>query len=128
MNKKCVNVSGAPPAAGPYSHAVISGGFVFVSGQVAIDPTSGSPRKGSFEEEARLALANLKTILEGCGTDLAHVVKITVYLADMGNFSAFNALYKEYFPSDFPARTCIQAGRLPLDFQVEVEAIAELPQ
>ncbi|HOJ33687.1 MAG TPA: Rid family detoxifying hydrolase [Candidatus Hydrogenedentes bacterium] len=128
MEKRCIVSPNAPPAAGPYSHAVIAGGFVFVSGQVALDPGGGGPRKGSFEEEARLALSNLKAILEDCGTSLEHVVKVTAFLSDMDNFAQFNTIYKEFFPAHYPARTCIQAGRLPLDFQVEVEAIAVLPK
>ncbi len=124
MEKRCVAARKAPPAAGPYSHAVVAGEFVFVSGQVALAPDGSGPRRGSFEEEARLALANLKAVLAGAGASLDGVVKTTVFLADIGKFGEFNRIYEEFFPCNPPARTCIQAGRLPLDFQVEIEAIA----
>lgn len=101
---------------------------MFVSGQVAIAPDGSGPRKGPFDEEARLALSNLQRVLEDAGSGLEQVVKVNVYLSDIDNFAALNEIYKEFFPSDYPARTCIQAGRLPLDMQLEVEAIALLPE
>ena len=127
MEKRCISAPNAPPAAGPYSHAVAAGNLLFVSGQVALAPDGTGPRKGSFEDEARLALSNLRAVLEDAGSGLEHVVKMTVFLADIGNFGALNDIYKDFFASDCPARTCIEAGRLPLDFQIEVEAIAVLP-
>lgn len=127
MEKRCIVAPHAPPAAGPYSHAVAAGGLLFVSGQAALAPDGSGPRKGSFEDEARLTLSNLKAILEDSGSGLEHVVKVTVFLADMSNFGVFNDIYKDFFGVNPPARTCVQAGRLPLDFQVEVEAIAVLP-
>lgn len=127
MEKRCIFAPNGPPVAAPYSHAVAAGNLLFVSGQVAIAPDGSGPVKGTFEEEARQTLSNLKAVLEDAGSSLGHVVKVNVYLADIGNFGALNAIYQEYFPSDYPARTCIQAGRLPLDMQIEVEAIALLP-
>lgn len=127
MSKQCINSPSAPPAVGPYSHCVKAGGFVFVSGQCPFAPNGSGPVRGSIEEESRLALDNLRGILEHAGSGMEHVVKTTVFLKDMNDFGAFNAVYKTYFPANPPARTCIQAGALPLGVQVEVEAIAALP-
>ncbi len=124
MAKRCMNIAGGPPAQGPYSHVVAAGGFLFVSGMGPVACDGSGVKRGALEEEARLTLNNLKTVLEGAGASLSDVVKTTVYLADMNQFAAFNAVYKEFFTENFPARTCIQAGRLPMDFQVEIEAIA----
>ena len=126
MEKRCIVSPNGPPAAGPYSHAVAAGSLLFVSGQGPFARDGSGYTKASFEEEVRLTLDNLKTVLEDAGSGMDKVVKTTVFLADMGNFGAFNGVYQEYFASDPPARTCIQAGRLPLDIQVEIEAIALL--
>ncbi|MFM1920984.1 MAG: hypothetical protein RLZZ303_2618 [Candidatus Hydrogenedentota bacterium] len=126
MQKKCINSPSAPPAVGPYSHSVAAGNFLFVSGQCPFAPNGSGPVRGSVEEEARLALSNLRGILENAGSSLDRVVKTTVFLKDMNDFAAFNAVYAEFFPQNPPARTCIQAGALPLGVQVEVEAIALL--
>lgn len=128
MSKRCVNVPGAPAAVGPYCHATVAGGFVFLSGQGPMAPDGSGPRRGSFEFEVRQTLDNIKTVLEGAGSGLEHVVKTTVYLSDMNNFAEMNGIYKEYFPGNPPARTTIQAGRLPLDFRIEIDAIAVLPE
>ncbi|HRI88702.1 MAG TPA: RidA family protein [Candidatus Hydrogenedentes bacterium] len=128
MSKRCVTAPKAPAAVGPYSHATIAGNLVFLSGQGPMAPDGSGPRRDSFEVEVRQTLDNIKAVLEGAGTDLEHVVKMNVYLADMNDFAEMNGIYKEYFPSNPPARTTIQAGRLPLDFRIEIEAIAVLPQ
>lgn len=128
MKKRCVFSANGPAAQGPYSHAVAAGGLLFVSGQGPVARDGSGVRRGRVQEEARLTLSNLKAIVEDAGSSLEHVVKITAYLSDMNNFAAFNEVYKEFFPSDFPARTCIQAGRLPFDIQVEIDAIAVLPE
>lgn len=127
MEKRCVFSKNGPPAAGPYSHAVVAGNLVFVSGMGPMARDGSGVRKGSFEEEARLTLDNLKFVLEDAGSGLEHVVKVNVYLADMNRFAELNEIYKGYFGANPPARTCIQAGRLPLDIQVEIEATAVLP-
>jgi 2-iminobutanoate/2-iminopropanoate deaminase len=127
MGKRCVFAPNGPPAQGPYSHAVAVGNLLFVSGQGPVAPDGSGLRKGTIEDEARLTLSNLKVILEDAGSGLEHVVKVNVYLANMDHFAAFNEVYKTFFRSDYPARTCIQAGRLPFDIQVEIEAIAVLP-
>jgi 2-iminobutanoate/2-iminopropanoate deaminase len=105
---------------------VVFGNLVFVSGQGPVATDGSGVRKGAIQEEARLALTNVKAILEGSGSALSHALKVTVYLSNMDDFAAFNEVYKEFFPTNFPARTCIQAARLPLDIKVEVDAIASL--
>ncbi len=127
MEKRCVFAPNGPPAQGPYSHAVAVGGLLFVSGQGPVAPDETGLRKGTIQQEARLTLSNLKAILEDAGSGLEHVAKVNVYLADMDHFAEFNEVYKEFFTSNYPARTCIQAGRLPFDIQVEIEAVAVLP-
>ncbi len=124
MEKRCIYSANGPPAAGAYSHAVAAGNLLFVSGQGPFAPDGSGPQRGAFEDEARLTLRNLQTVLEDAGASLESVVKVTAFLADMKNFREFNEVYKEFFLTDCPARTCIQAGGLPLDIQVEVEAIA----
>ena len=113
-----------PPVKGPYSPAVRAGGFLFVSGQGPIDPASGEPSRGSIEEQTRLVFSNIKAILEAAGASLDHVVKTTVYLDDIQNFAAMNAVYATFFPTDPPARTTIQAANLPLGIAVEIDVIA----
>ena len=127
MGKRCVVAPNAAPAGGPYSHAVAAGNLLFVSGQAPLARDGSGYAKGTFEEEVRLTLDNLKTVLEDAGSGLEHVVKTTVFLADMDKFGEFNAIYKGYFPTDPPARTCISPHRIPLDMQVEIEAIAVIP-
>ena len=124
MGKECIFAADAPPAVGPYSHAVRAGGFLFVSGQGPLASDGSGLVRGTVEEETRLALENLKGVLAAAGLGLEDVVKTTVYLSDMVNFGKFNDVYKAYFTANQPARTCIQASRLPLDMQVEIEAIA----
>lgn len=127
MKKRCVNAPNAPAAAGPYSHATVAGNFVFVSGQGPMAPDGSGPRRDSFETEVRQTLDNVKTILEAAGCGMGDVVRTNVYLSDMNNFAEMNAIYQEYFPSEPPARTTIQAGRLPLDFRIEIDCVAVLP-
>ncbi len=126
MSKRCIHSEDAPPALGPYSHAVVAGDLVFLSGQGPFEPDGSGVRRGTFEEETRLTFSNIKAVLESAGTGLEHVVKVLVFLSDMDKFTEFNQYYKEYFPSDCPARSCIQAGRLPGDIQVEIEVVAML--
>ncbi|MEX2015324.1 MAG: RidA family protein [Candidatus Hydrogenedentales bacterium] len=128
MSKRIPELAGIPTPRAPYSHAVAAGNLLFVSGQVALKRDGSGPLKGgTLEQEARLVLDNLKAVLEAAGSSLDQVVKVVAFLANMDDFGAFNQVYKEYFPANAPARSCIQAGRLPFDFQVEVEAIAVLP-
>lgn len=125
MAKRAVQTDKAPVPKAPYSQAIVANGFIFVSGQVAIDPQTGEPKHGTFEEELRLALNNLKAIVEASGSSLEKVVKVTVFLADMANFPRLNEIYQDFFPQPYPARTTIQA-RPPAGFQVEVECVAVL--
>jgi 2-iminobutanoate/2-iminopropanoate deaminase len=124
--KQVVRTDHAPKPVGPYSQAMRSGNLVFVAGQGCVNPRTGQKETGSVQAETRQVLENVKAILEAAGSSLSRVVKTTCYLADMNDFQAFNAVYAEYFPTDPPARTTIQAGRLPLDLKVEIEAIAEV--
>ncbi len=123
MKKEIIVANNAPAALGPYSHANAANGFVFVSGQIGIDPATGKLLDG-VEPQAEQAFKNLANILAAAGSDMQHVVKTTVFVMDMGEFANVNRIYKEHFGSDFPARSCIQVGNLPGGALVEVEAIA----
>ena len=124
MSKTIIETENAPKPVGPYSQAIKANGFLFISGQVPIDPTTNQATKGTFEEQCRLVLNNVKAILEAGGSSLDEVVKVNIYLKNMENFAELNKIYSEYFDSGKPARACIPAGRLPLDFDVEIEATA----
>lgn len=126
MEKRCIDVPGLPKPQVPYSTAVAAGNLLFVSGQVPVQENGKPLIGGTFEEETRLTLDNVKRVVEGAGSSMDKVVKVMAFLGDMKYFGEFNSIYKEYFPENQPARSCIQAGRLPLDFKVEVEAIAIL--
>lgn len=123
--KQIVKTEEAPRAIGPYSQAVVAGGLVFTSGQIPIDPATGEFVAGGIVEQTRQVLKNLGKVLEGAGTGLDRVVKTTVYLADMGDFAAMNEVYAQSFPADSPpARSTVQAARLPRDARVEIDVIA----
>ena len=122
--RQAVQTDKAPKPVGPYSQAIRAGNLVFVSGQGALDPATGQPKRDSVEVESRQVMENLKVILEAAGSSLDRVVKSTCYLTDLADFQTFNKIYGEYFQKDPPARTTIQAARLPLDFRVEVDVIA----
>ncbi len=124
MVKKIVTTEAAPAAIGPYSQAIVANGFVFVSGQIPIDPATGSFVEGGIAAQTRQGLNNLKAVLEAAGSSLADVVKTTVFLASLGDFAEMNAVYGEFFSSDPPARATVQAAALPRGALVEIEAIA----
>lgn len=126
MSKQAVH-TGAPVSGAPYSPGIITGNLVFVSGQVPMNQETKEVLRNDFEGEVRLCLQNVERILKAAGTDLEHCVKVVVFLQDMDNFSRLNAVYNEYFGATKPARSCIQVARLPLDVDVEIEAIAVLP-
>ncbi|MBI5117264.1 RidA family protein [Candidatus Poribacteria bacterium] len=122
--KEIIPTTKAPAPVGPYSPVVAFGDLIFVSGQGPLDPKTSLLVSGTVEEETRQTLENIKNILEDVGSSLDNVLKVNAYLGDMEDFFRFNEVYKEYFPSSPPARTCIQAGRLPFDIMVEIEVIA----
>lgn len=124
--KQEVKAEKAPKAIGPYSQGIIANGFVFVSGQIPLDPTSGELSLGTIEEQTRLVLRNVGAVLEAAGSSYEKVVKCTVFLQDMNDFSRMNQVYAEFFRAPFPARAAVQVARLPRDVKVEIEAIAVL--
>ena len=126
MTKRCITAPDAPAPAGPYSHAVESGGFLYLSGQVALKPDGSGMLRGTIEEETRQVFANIDTVLRASGATLGDVVKSLVFLDDIENFSAFNRVYREYFPDNPPARSCVQVARLPGNAKVEIEVIAKV--
>ncbi|MFP3904190.1 MAG: Rid family detoxifying hydrolase [Armatimonadota bacterium] len=117
-----------PAAVGPYSQAVAYGDLLFCSGIIAIDPADGEVVSGGIEQQTIRVLENLKLLLADLGTGMDQVLKTTVFLADMDSFGDFNAVYERYFPQDPPARSTIEAARLPLNVLIEVEAIVALPE
>ena len=125
MNK-IVSTEKAPKAIGPYSQAVVSNGFAFLSGQIPLDPATGQLIEGDVAAQTVRVLENLKAVLEACGSSLGRVVKTTVYLKDMGEFVTMNAVYAEYFPENPPARATVEAARLPRDVRVEIDCIARV--
>ena len=122
---KPISTQNAPAAIGPYSQAVDSGaGLVFVSGQLPIDPSTGAFPEGGVTEQTRQSLLNAQAILQAAGLDLADVVKTTVFLADMGDFAAMNAVYATFFSEPFPARSAVAVKTLPKGALIEIECIA----
>lgn len=122
--KQEVRTDKAPKAIGPYSQAIVAGGFVFASGQIPLIPASGELNTGTTADQTRQVLQNLSAVLEAAGSTLDDVVKATVFLKDMNDFAQMNAVYGEFFKAPFPARAAIEVARLPKDVKVEVEAIA----
>ncbi|MCL2873477.1 MAG: RidA family protein [Defluviitaleaceae bacterium] len=124
MNKKVISAKNAPEALGPYSQAVKCGNMLFLSGQTPIIPADGTLIKDDIKAATAQCFENIKSVLEAAGASLENVVKMTVFLKDFDDFAAMNEVYKSYFSGSFPARSCIQAAKLPLDCMVEIEAIA----
>lgn len=122
---KIISTLNAPAAIGPYSQAVVSNGFAFLSGQIPLDPATGKIIDGDIAEQTVRVLENIKAVLEASGSALNRVVKTTVYLTDMREFAKMNEVYAGYFPQDPPARATIEAARLPRDVRVEIDCIAE---
>lgn len=123
MVRTTVATKAAPAAIGPYSQGIVAGNLLFVSGQLGLDPTTGQLPLDT-ESQARRALENVKAILEAAGFGLRDVVKTTIFLADLADFTLVNEVYAGYFPADPPARATVQVARLPKDGRVEIEAIA----
>ncbi len=122
--KQEVKTDKAPKAIGPYSQAIVANGFVFASGQIPLDPATGELNTGTIEEQTRQVLKNLGAVLEAASSSYDHVVKATVFLQDMNDFSRMNQVYAEFFKPPFPARASVQVARLPRDVKVEIEAVA----
>ena len=119
-----ISTDRGPKAIGPYSQAIQANGFLFISGQIPLDPKTNQLVEGDIRVQTERALENLKGILEAAGSSLGRVVKTTVFLKDMGEFAAMNEVYGRYFPSDPPARATVEVARLPRDVRVEIDLIA----
>jgi 2-iminobutanoate/2-iminopropanoate deaminase len=126
MSKNIITSEAAPQAIGPYSQAVRAGDFLFLSGQVAMDPQSGQIVAGDVKVQTQRVLQNIQAVLEAAGADLGQVVKCTVFLADMDDFAAMNEVYGKFFSQDPPARATVEVSRLPKRADVEIEALAFL--
>ena len=124
--RKVISTERAPGAVGPYSQAIVAGGFVWCSGQIPLDPSTGQLVQGEIEDETRQVLSNLRAVLDAAGSSLDRVVRATVYLADLSDFERVNAVYAESFGDQPPARVCIEACGLPKGARVEIDAIAEI--
>ena len=124
MSRKIIKTNDAPQAIGPYSQAVDTGGFVFVSGQIPIDPKTGNVVQEDIKTQTKLVMENALAILKASGCEMAKVVKTTIYLKSMSNFGAVNEVYGGYFTSDPPARATVEVSRLPKDVDVEIDFIA----
>lgn len=122
--KTLVNAPQAPAAIGPYSHGTGFGDLVFTSGQLGIDASIGKIVEGGISEQSRQALLNLRYVLEAGSADMTTVLKTTCFLADIADFAAFNEVYKEFFQTDCPARSCFAVKDLPMGAKIEIEAIA----
>ena len=121
--KEIISTANAPKAIGPYSQAVRANGFIFVSGQIPIDPASGELLVGDVATQTTRVLENLKAIVEAAGSSLDRSVKVTVFLKDMGEFARMNEVYARYFPKDPPARATVEVARLPRDVGVEMDIV-----
>lgn len=124
--KEIISTSKAPSTIGPYSQGVKVGNLVFISGQIPIDPITGNIVEGGIKEQTRRVIENIKAILESIGGNLSNVVKTTVFMVDLSEFSAMNEVYKEYFSEKPPARSTVQVAALPRNVKIEIEAIAIL--
>jgi 2-iminobutanoate/2-iminopropanoate deaminase len=122
--KQEVRTDKAPKAIGPYSQGVVANGFVFVSGQIPLDPATGELVTGPIEDQARQVLKNIAAVLDAAGSSLDKVVKASVFLQDMNDFAKMNTVYGEFFKAPYPARAAVQVARLPRDVGIEVEVIA----
>jgi len=124
MKRETVGTAGAPAAIGPYSQAIRAGDFLFCSGQIPLDPSTGKMVEGGIGVQTERVLRNLEAVLAAGGGSLASVVKTTVYLADLGDFPAMNAVYGKFFPQDPPARATVEVSKLPAGARVEIDAVA----
>jgi reactive intermediate/imine deaminase len=123
MSKEIISTENAPQAIGPYSQAVKAGGLMFISGQIPLNPETGDLVSGSIEYEANQVLQNIKSICEAAGHGMEDIVKITIFLTDLGNFATVNDVMKKHFSEPYPARATVEISGLPLGVNVEIEAI-----
>jgi len=123
MSKEIISTDNAPQAIGPYSQAVKTGNLIFISGQIPLDPKTGDIVDGTLEDQANQVLENIKSICEAAGHGLEDIVKITIFLTDLGNFATVNEVMKKYFKEPYPARATVEISGLPLGVEVEIEAI-----
>ncbi|MBI5183848.1 MAG: deaminase [Nitrospinae bacterium] len=126
MTRKVFYSPKAPEPKGTYSQSISHNGILYISGQIPIEPNTGNIIRGTIEEEARATFENIKIIIEEAGSKMEDTLKVTCYLSNMDDLKGFNNIYKEYFPKDPPARTTIQAGRLPMDVKLEIDAIVTI--
>lgn len=124
MTKKIINTKSAPQAIGPYSQAVLTDQWLFISGQIPIDPANGQLVTGDIVKETERVMENIKGIIESAGGNLGNVAKTTVYLKNMADFPKVNEVYARYFTRDYPARATVEVSRLPKDVRIEMDAIA----
>ncbi|MBT7521956.1 MAG: RidA family protein [Nitrospina sp.] len=124
MSKRIIQTELAPAAIGPYSQAIRIGGFLYTSGQIALDPKSGKFLSGEIKEETEQTLRNISAILQADGLELENVIKTTVYLSDLNDFVQMNQIYEKYFSKNKPARACVQVAALPKGAKIEIDAIA----
>lgn len=122
--KKIIKTDNAPHAIGPYSQAIEANGFVFVSGQIALDPRTGQVVAGEVRDQTKRVMENGKAVIEAAGSDLSRVVRTTIYLKNIGDFAVVNEVYGSYFSVDPPARATVEVSRLPKDVLVEIDFIA----
>ncbi|MCF7792234.1 MAG: RidA family protein [Victivallales bacterium] len=123
MEKKIISTNNAPAAIGPYSQAVCIDKFVYTSGQIPLDPETGEIAP-DIKSQTEQVMKNVKAVLEAAGTDLKHVIKTLIFIKNMGDFSTVNEIYGSYFTEAPPARSCVEAARLPKDVLIEIEAVA----
>jgi len=124
MGKRVIHTDRAPKAIGPYSQAIQAGNFLFLSGQIPLDPKTGELVKGDIQQQTQQVLENIKGVLESQKLRMENVVKMTIFLKDIGNFNQVNEVYATYFPSSPPARSTVEVTRLPRDAEIEIEAVA----
>jgi 2-iminobutanoate/2-iminopropanoate deaminase len=124
ISKKVISTDKAPAAIGPYSQAIDTGVFIYTSGQIPVDPSSGLVVQGGIEEQTKQVFENLRNVLEAAGSGLDQIVKTTVFLKDMGDFAKVNEIYATYFTTPYPARSCVEVAALPKGVMIEVEAVA----
>jgi 2-iminobutanoate/2-iminopropanoate deaminase len=122
--KKTVSTDHAPKAIGPYTQAIIANGFAFLSGQIPLDPATNTLVEGDIAVQTERVMQNVRAVLEACGSSLGQVVKTTVFLKDMGEFAKMNEVYGRHFSENPPARSTVEAARLPRDVRVEIDCIA----